>query len=158
MTALWLDPTPHHLPLDAAPGRRGLRLVEGDRQVGFDEVDESDPWGTGLGVVPDRRSVRDSRRRVSPEVRRRRVLFAVIGLVLVALALPLSGTGGRSHVTGSARVETLATGEYTVQPGDTLWTIAERADPSADPRPLVAQLAQQTGSDAVYPGERIALP
>jgi hypothetical protein len=158
MTALWLDPTPHHLPLDAAPGRRGLRLVEGDRQVGFDEVDESDPWGTGLGVVPDRRSVRDSRRRVSPEVRRRRVLFAVIGLVLVALALPLSGTGGRSHVTGSARVETLATGEYTVQPGDTLWTIVERADPSADPRPLVARLTQQTGSDAVYPGERIALP
>ena len=82
----------------------------------------------------------------------------MIGLLLVALALPLSGTGGRSHAIGSARVETLAKGEYTVQPGDTLWTIAERADPSADPRPLVAQLAQQTGSDTVHPGERIALP
>jgi hypothetical protein len=158
MTALWLDPTPHRLPLDSSPGPRGLRLVEADRQVGFDDVDDPDTWGTGLGLVPDRRSARDGRRRVSPEVRRRRALFAVIGLLLVALALPLSGTGGRSHAIGSARVETLAKGEYTVQPGDTLWTIAERADPSADPRPLVAQLAQQTGSDTVHPGERIALP
>jgi hypothetical protein len=47
---------------------------------------------------------------------------------------------------------------YTVRPGDTLWTIAERVDPSADPRPLVARLAAQTGSDNVVPGERIVLP
>jgi len=31
-------------------------------------------------------------------------------------------------------------------------------DPSADPRPLVARLAAQTGSDNVVPGERIVLP
>ena len=58
MTALWLDPTPHRLPLDSSPGRRGLRLVEADRQVGFDDVDDPDTWGTGLGLVPDRRSAR----------------------------------------------------------------------------------------------------
>jgi hypothetical protein len=45
-----------------------------------------------------------------------------------------------------------------VQPGDTLWSIAVAADPSADPRPLVATLASQTGSYTVEPGERIAVP
>jgi hypothetical protein len=81
-----------------------------------------------------------------------------MGLLLVGLALPLSGTGGHSHATGSAPAETGSPVIYTVRPGDTLWTIAERVDPSADPRPLVAQLSAQTGSDTVVPGERIILP
>jgi LysM repeat protein len=48
--------------------------------------------------------------------------------------------------------------DYTVRPGDTLWTIAQQVDPTSDPRPLVARLASQTGSEQVVPGERIVLP
>jgi nucleoid-associated protein YgaU len=55
-------------------------------------------------------------------------------------------------------VETAVSGVYTVKAGDTLWSIAERLDPSADPRPVVAELAKATGSDTVFPGERITLP
>ena len=91
-------------------------------------------------------------------VRRRRTLLAVIGLLLVALALPLSGTGGYSHAAGSAPVEISAGDTYTVKAGDTLWSIAERLDPSADPRPMVAELAKETGSDTVYAGETITIP
>jgi hypothetical protein len=94
-------------------------------------------------------------------VRQRRLLVAVIAALSIALALPLSGTGGRSHATGSAPAGTAASGhqaEYTVRPGDTLWTIAEAVDPTGDPRPLVQELAAQTGSDTVVPGERISLP
>jgi hypothetical protein len=91
-------------------------------------------------------------------VRRRRTLLAVMGLLLIGLALPLSGTGGHSHATGSALPESASPFVYTVQPGDTLWSIAQRVDPSADPRPLVAKLAAQTGSDTVVTGERITLP
>jgi hypothetical protein len=47
---------------------------------------------------------------------------------------------------------------YVVQPGDTLWTIAERLDPSGDPRATTDELATQVGGDAVVPGERIMLP
>ena len=47
---------------------------------------------------------------------------------------------------------------YTVKAGDTLWSIAERLDPSADPRPMVAELAKETGSDTVYAGETITIP
>jgi hypothetical protein len=167
MTALWLEPARHSAPLDGPLDpervRTGLRLVEGDRRRRVDELDGSgivDPWAPDSVVAPQRRTREDLRRRPSLEVRRRRTLFAVMGLLLIALALPLSGTGGSSHTTGSAPVEISANGAgvYTVKPGDTLWSIAERMDPSADPRPIVAQLAKETGSDTVTPGERITLP
>jgi LysM repeat protein len=45
-----------------------------------------------------------------------------------------------------------------VQPGDTLWSIAQRANPTGDPRPLVSQIENQTGSDTVTPGEHIKVP
>ena len=142
MTALWIEPA--H-PLEAPPAPHGLRLVEG-RETWTDERVDDRP--------PARRSVR----RTSMEVRRRRTLLAVIGLLLVALALPLSGTVGYSHAAGSAPVEISAGDTYTVKAGDTLWSIAERLDPSADPRPMVAELAKETGSDTVYAGETITIP
>jgi hypothetical protein len=45
-----------------------------------------------------------------------------------------------------------------VQPGDSLWSIAARVDPSGDPRPLVAKLAAELGSSTVQPGEHITIP
>jgi nucleoid-associated protein YgaU len=165
MTALWLSPDPSldHPAADRAPssdGGPGLRLVSNGtaraRPDAGNDWDTPDPWARPISVVPDRRPA--TRRRVSPAVRRRRALLAFMGLLLVGLALPLSGTGGNSHATGSALAETGAPVSYTVRPGDTLWTIAERVDPSADPRPIVAQLSAQTGSDTVVPGERIILP
>jgi hypothetical protein len=163
MTALWLSPDPALDPAaDQVPvggGGRGLRLVSTGTARAWPDDDEGnlpDPWAPPIAVVPDRRPA--TRRRVSPAVRRRRALLALMGLLLVGLALPLSGTGGNSHATGSALAETGTPVSYTVRPGDTLWTIAERVDPSADPRPLVAQLTAQTGSDTVVPGERIVLP
>ena len=81
--------------------------------------------------------------------------------LLVALALPWGGTGGHALATsGPALVgEVIAPhAQYIVRPGDTLWTIAERLDPSGDPRSVVAQLESQVGGDTVVPGERLTLP
>jgi hypothetical protein len=149
MTVAWTAPSPRAGgPL---PGQRGAGL----RLVGEDE-----------GVLP--RYGRDggqegavaqpSRRRTSMAVRRRRTLLAATALLLVGLALPLSGTGGHSHPTGSAPAETGGAVSYTVQPGDSLWSIVERISPTSDPRPLVAQMASQLGSATVVPGERITVP
>jgi hypothetical protein len=162
MTVTWSDPVRTGRP------NRGLRLVEegvafplgtGEFPLttdeGWDDFDRTQR--PPLTVVPDRRR-RGPRRRTSAGVRRRRTLLAVMGLLLLALALPLSGTGGYSHPAGSALAETGRPVVYTVRPGDTLWSIAERVDPSADPRPLVAQLAARLGTDTVVPGERVVLP
>jgi hypothetical protein len=85
-------------------------------------------------------------------------LLAIMALLLVALALPLGGTGGHSHPAGSALAENGRPASYVVQPGDTLWSIAQRVAPGGDPRPLVAELASKIGSARVVPGERITLP
>jgi hypothetical protein len=167
VTVTWLDPVelgdfqPH------GSRRPSARLVgvAGGAQPG-DGEEAGGSWAPPLTVVPDRRLVvvpdgrrpRSNPRRVSPQVRRRRTLLAVLGLLLIALALPLSGTGGYSHPTGSALAGNRGPFVYTVQPGDSLFSIAERLQPKADPRPLVAKLASQTGSESVTPGERIVLP
>jgi hypothetical protein len=46
---------------------------------------------------------------------------------------------------------------YIVEPGDSLWSIARRLDPSADPRPLVDRLADRAGGSALRPGQRLSL-
>jgi LysM repeat protein len=94
-------------------------------------------------------------------VRRRRVLLGTVAAGLLAvLALPWSGTGGTTLATpGTALAgETIAHhARYVVQPGDTLWSIARRLDPTGDPRPVVAKLEAEAG-DNVVPGEQLALP
>jgi hypothetical protein len=160
MTALWLDPAPKSLRPVRPAGAPDLRLLgsrqaprrDGDRRDGQEEVYEL----SLVGPLP-RRAPRN-RRGTSMAVRRRRTLLAVAGLLLVGLALPLSGTGGRSHAAGSASAETGKPFVYTVRPGDTLWSIASQVAPSADPRPLVAELAARTGSESVTPGETILVP
>ncbi len=166
MTALWLEPAPRPVRPAGRAGAPDLRLIGAQPAGRADEHAQPGPGQPGPGepfdlrlVEAPRHGARSTHRRgPSAAVRRRRTLLATMGLLVVGLALPLSGTGGNSHATGSALAETGHPVTYTVRPGDTLWTIAERVDPSADPRPLVARLAAQTGSDNVVPGERIVLP
>jgi len=47
---------------------------------------------------------------------------------------------------------------YVVQPGDTLWSIAERLAPQGDPRSDVTALAREVGGDTIRPGEKLLLP
>ncbi len=144
------------------PGGATLRLVRpDDAAVGAGRSEWIDDGVPRLAVVTGRRrhlGEQPGRRGASPSVRRRRAMLAVAGLCVLGLALPLGGTGGPSHATGSALAGTGHAVEYTVQPGDSLWSIATRADPTGDPRPLVAKLAAQIGSDTVQPGEQIVVP
>ncbi|HEX9540026.1 MAG TPA: LysM peptidoglycan-binding domain-containing protein [Streptosporangiaceae bacterium] len=47
-----------------------------------------------------------------------------------------------------------------VQPGQTLWSIALRADPAADPRVVISRIMEfnAMSSDVVVPGERLWVP
>ena len=153
MTALLTAPLPEDRT-DELPrsGRPELRLVQapvrrGARHRVLEDADD----GSQVPVhIPGER--------VSFEVRRRRTLLAMMGLALGLLALPLGGSGGVSHPSGSVSAAQLHSGTYTVRAGDTLWSIAQRVDPTGDPRPVVSQLAAQLGTDSVVPGEQVTIP
>jgi hypothetical protein len=67
--------------------------------------------------------------------------------------------GGPLATTGAPGGPGPAAGRvWIVRPGDTLWSIAEAAEPGSDVRPLVDRLAALIGSTELYPGESISLP
>lgn len=140
-------------PCDIPWPRPELRLVAPSVEVpAVDPGALAPSERTGPDVSERRRA------RASARVRRRRALTALlVAAALALLALPVSSLGGRP---ASALREAAPAGgsTYVVRPGDTLWSIATRADRNGDPRALVRELASEIGSENVYPGERLALP
>ena len=103
-----------------------------------------------LYVVPDR----PVRTAASPRVLRRRVAVgAVLAILLVLLALPIRALGGSTL----AQAAPAHGQEYIVKAGDTLASIANQADP-AHASVLTGQLARETGTSSVVPGEHIFIP
>lgn len=87
--------------------------------------------------------------------------MAASAAILVALALPWGGAGARplaSPGSVSAGAALVPHSLYVVQPGDTMWTIAERLAPPGSPQTIVAELQAQVGSNSVEPGEILHLP
>lgn len=124
-------------------------------------------------VGPDYRASRPAplvRRAPSRRVAyRRRRLAAVVVLVALAFVVQLvlhaaSAWLGGGSLTASeprsapAAATVSASSVHVVQPGDTLWTLARRAQPTGDVRPLVGRLAAAQDGRALRPGQRIVLP
>jgi hypothetical protein len=161
-TSLRCEPTVRCEPaVHGAAGGAGWRPATAPRS-------SSRPWP----ACAERSSLRSrspEHRRPSPHAAARRVVRArrrfllalLAGGIVVALALPWGGVG-RPPLATSGPVPAGATvtphSLYVVHPGDTLWGIAERLSPGGDPRPVVAELEAQLGSDAVQPGQRLRLP
>lgn len=76
--------------------------------------------------------------------------FGVGALATTAHGTPIVRLPGSVPVAGGYA--------YTVQPGDTLWSIASRLEPGADPRPLVDRLQAELHGRPLLPGERLVLP
>lgn len=93
------------------------------------------------------------RRRPVPRWRR-----AVRNLVLGALVLGLLFAVFTIHAMGATPPRPPQV--VVVQPGQTLWTIAEARFPNQDPRQTVDEIEQQNHlrGGVVYPGQRLRLP
>jgi hypothetical protein len=89
---------------------------------------------------------------------RGRVVLAVL------IVLPLLAGGGALVASGGATAGVQASStsfqHLTVQPGDSLWAIAERVAPNSDPRDVVAAFVDLNGlpSSTVQAGEQLAIP
>ena len=107
-----------------------------------------------LYALPDQ----PARTAPSPRVRRRRVVVGAtvavaVVVVLVLLALPIRAFGG----SPLAQAAPAHGQEYIVKTGDTLVSIAQRADP-VHAAALTERLSRQVGSAVVVPGEHIFIP
>jgi len=81
-----------------------------------------------------------------------------VGLALTLMCAAWAGPAARA-VAGAG--ETLvARSTYVVEPGDSLWSIAEDLAPGSDPRPLVDAIAQANDVVAgeLVPGEILVIP
>jgi len=117
----------------AQPIRR-LRLIEPNRQ-------------------PRPRPARSHQRAV---YRRRRVLAALVGLGLVlTIARAGSALGGLTLATPERLPHVQ---HVVVQPGDTLWSIAQRAVPGHDVRPVVDAMEKALGTYTVVAGQTLSVP
>ncbi len=122
---------------------------------------------TGSTVTPIRRfgvasAAADASRSVPPRLRltrRGRLVFTALAATPLVLAAVLFGTqsGGAvaSEAAGAAEFETV-----TIAHGESLWSVAERLVPNADPRDVVLDILTLNGlsSAQVQPGQVLALP
>jgi hypothetical protein len=118
------------------------------------------------GGVPQPRETAPARRGQAVRLTRRgrRVIagFAAAVALAVAAALWLAAATGAQAANhgvapGAVYKSMMA---VVVQPGQTLWSIALRAEPAADPRVVVGQIMEfnALSNDVVAPGERLWVP
>jgi Tfp pilus assembly protein FimV len=89
------------------------------------------------------------------------VFALALSLGLIAI-LWASLAGGAQAASGRARTGSVYQGmrRVTVLPGQTLWAIAQQAEPSADPRTVIPQIMQinAISSTNLQPGQQLWVP
>ena len=92
--------------------------------------------------------------------RRGRVVIAVAAALLVAaLSLVIAASAqATNHPQSSRGAQHLI--QVTVRPGQSLWSVAENADPGADTRAVIQQIVELNGltGDIVTAGQRLWVP
>jgi hypothetical protein len=108
-------------------------------------------------IEPNRQSrPRPARRHQRAVYRRRRVLAALVGLGL-ALTIARAGTAlGGLTLASPERLPHVQ--HVVVQPGDTLWSIARRAVPGRDVRPVVDAMVRTLRTTTVVAGQTLTVP
>ena len=83
----------------------------------------------------------------------------IIMAVLVALLLIAVGWVATSAIASDS-ASNASTTEWVVQPGESLWQIAEEATPTADPRDTVFVIMELNGLDSstVTAGQTLRIP
>jgi LysM repeat protein len=88
------------------------------------------------------------------------LVVAAVLMSLVAVAAVLLGPAAGTAAASSAAATHMTATTLVVRPGDTLWSIATRVAPNADPRETITALRELNNLDqpAVYVGQRLIIP
>ena len=93
--------------------------------------------------------------------RRGRVVVAVAAvLLLAALSLVIAASAQATNHPLPSRGAQQDLTQVTVRPGQSLWSVAENADPGADTRAVIQQIVELNGltGDVVVAGQRLWVP
>jgi LysM repeat protein len=103
-------------------------------------------------VRPSGRSARDA---VRLTARGRLVVAVLLAVLAVVTLFAVTGPAGATASGSGAVAE-----RVTVRPGETLWQIARRAAPAADPRATIARIQEMNAleSSAVQAGRVLLVP
>ena len=91
--------------------------------------------------------------------RRGRIAVAVTTVLLVAVLSLIAAMSAEATNQAPARTAQGLT-QVIVRPGQSLWSVAENADPGADTRVVIQQIAELNGltGSAVFAGQRLWVP
>ena len=93
--------------------------------------------------------------------RRGRVVIAAVAVLLATtLMLVASGAAQATNHSVPPRVAEQDLTQVVVRPGQSLWSVAENADPDADTRLVIEQIIELNGlsGDVVLAGQRLWVP
>ena len=83
------------------------------------------------------------------------LLVLAVGLLLAAISMGRTGSQAATAVENGPSLQ-----QTTVQPGETLWSVAQRIAPKNDPREIVAQIRRinHLPSSGLQVGQQLLLP
>jgi hypothetical protein len=115
---------------------------------------------TALSYDGIRPSTAPSRLRITRRGRAVLATILVAPLAAMALAFAPGFPLGGGAATASSELSTADFQYVTVEPGQSLWQLAESIAPGADPRDVISDLVRLNGlqDSVVHPGERLAIP
>ena len=89
--------------------------------------------------------------------RRGKAVVLIVSALLLLVAISAGRTGSQAATMTEVGPQLQQT---TVQPGDTLWSVAQRIAPDNDPREVVAQIRRinQLHTSALQAGQLLLLP
>jgi hypothetical protein len=91
--------------------------------------------------------------------RRGRAVLTLLIAIPLAIGAAITGIGAIGAAAGT-QGSTATFQSVTVEPGESLWQVAQAVAPTADPRDVIADILNlnDLSSGDVQPGQRLAIP
>ena len=146
---------------------RVLRSVGAQPSLREDDPDDTPgPQRAALAYRRDTPAARSGRPRDTPVAplrltRRGRVVIAIAAALLVTIvSLLLAGVAQATNHGPSPRTARQNLVQVLVRPGQSLWSVAESADPDQDTRAVIQQIIDlnSLNGDTVFAGQQLWVP